>query len=388
MTGAVLLIEHGAIETRAVLIRDGAPVRFWFGPAPGDEGADTRPVSGREFIGRVRRVENALKAAFVDIGGETDAFLPLRNKAIVEGALICIRIVAAPRREKSPVVELTEVLDQAQQPGRLDPKPAPAEAFEAIGANATEIVTNSAEVARLLQAHAVSAPITIAQGNADLFAVYDVDDALETALEETVALPGGGALHFSENEALAAIDVDTGAAGAPSPDRLREKTIEAAAREAVLQIEHRNLSGRIIIDFPSVRSREHRGRAVKHIEKALTGLSRITSKSIAGSNLVTLTRERVGASLWDETTEPFPSTPVAGRRYTHSWLARRAISAAERRQLAKPSARLELRVGVGLDRWLKKTVDVGDAYFQRWAAPLTVVCDNNLGERDFDLVER
>ena len=388
MSSEILLIERGAIETRAALIRDGAPVRFWFGPAPGDECADMRPVAGRRFVGRVRHVDRALNAAFIDIGGETDAFLSLRKSGLIEGASVCVRIVAAPRRGKGAVVELIEVLDKAQPVGRFEALPSPIEASEAIGADAAEIVTDSAEIARLLQSHAVSARISTAQEDAGVFAAYDVEDALEMALEETVALPGGGALHFSETEALAAIDVDTGAVGASSPDRLREKVIEAAAQEAVLQIERRNLSGRIIIDFPSIRSRERRRRAVQHIERALAGLSRITSHSIAGSNLVTLTRERLGASLWDETTEAVPSTPVAGRRFTRSWLARRAIYAVEKRQVMKPSARLELRVGVGLDTWLKKTTNVSDAYFQRWGTPLNLVCDKKLGEHDFDLVER
>ena len=388
MPDPALLIDHGAIETRATLIRDGAPVRFWFGPAPGAESADKRPIAGRKFSGRVRRVENNLSAAFVDIGGELDAFLPLRESAVAEGAAICVRVVAAPRGRKGAVVDLIEPLGDLPLPGRLDPSPAPVEAFETLGDGVGEIVTNSAVVAQLLDAPEVRAPISIAEGGADLFDAYAVDDALETALDERVALPGGGALHFSETEALAAIDVDTGGTGASSADRLREKVIEEAAREAALQIERRNLSGRIIIDFPSVRSRAHRNRAVKHIERALTSLSRVTSKSIAGSNLVTMTRERRGASLWDEVTEPFPTTPVAGRRYTCAWLSRRAVRAAEQRQCAKPSARLELCVGADLDAWLNTVADVREAYFNRWGVRLNLVCNKSMGARDFDLFER
>ncbi len=388
MSSKTLLIEHGAIETRAALLRDGVVARFWFGPAPGFEEDDTRHIEGRRFVGRVRRIEKTLEAAFIDIGGATDAFLPLRKPGLVEGASVCVRIVAAPRRGKGAVVELIDILDGAEAPGRFEPSPAPVEAYEAIGADAGEIVTDSAEIAGLLQAHAGSARISIEREAAGLFAAYDVNDALETALDETVMLPGGGALHFSETQALAAIDVDTGALGASSSERLREKVIETAAREAVLQIERRNLSGRIIIDFPSVRSREARRRAAKLIEATLGRLTRITSKSVAGSNLTTLTRERRGASLWDETTEPFPSAPVAGRRYTSSWSARRAISAAERRLCATPGARLELRVSGGLDAYLNSGVDVRGAYFQRWGTTLDLVCDKNLGDRDFDLVER
>ncbi len=388
MTGDTLLIEHGAIETRAALLRNGDVVRFWFGPAPRRESDDARPIEGRAFNGRVRGVDASLSAAFVDIGAQRDAFLPIRKanaEALAEGSLVQVRIVASPRRAKGAVVDLIGAAEKSATPGRCDMAPAPLEALKAIGGEAAEVVADSAVVKRLLAETGVEA--TGREASA-LFAANGVDTALDGALGERAPLPGGGALVFFEAEALAAIDVDTGAAGAASADRLREKAIAEAARETALQIERRNLAGRIVIDFPSIRSREIRRRAVREIEKALSGLSRVASLSIAGSNVATLIRERRGASLWDETTEPAPSAPVAGRRFTLSWLARCTVREAERRQGAAPGASIVIRAGKALEEYLRVFEDPAEAYFERWGARLEIVREDQFGDRAFEIVER
>ena len=391
MTTQTVLIEQGAIETRAVLLRDGCAVRFWFGPAIGEEHRDQRATAGRTFVGRVRRADNALNAAFIDIGAAQDAFLPIRPAnaaALIEGALARLRVQAGPRRMKGAVVEYIGPVENDVLPGRFDVAPAPLEAIDALGAAGAQIVTDGSEALRILNARNMNARMMQAAEAPNLFAAYDVDRALDDALSERVALPGGGALHFFESEALVAIDVDTGAAGAASSDRLREKVVAEAAREAALQIERRNLAGRIIIDFPSIRARDIRKRAVKEIEKALSSLTRITSSSIAGSNFVTLTRERRGASLWDETTQIAPADPVAGRCFTASWLAHCAVREAERRQRARPGGRLTVRAGDALADYLQTEVKADDAFSLRFGVRLEIVRADNLGGREFDICER
>ncbi len=391
MSDETLLIEQGAIETRAARMRNGEVVRSWFGPAFGAESRDLRPIEGRAFTGRVCRVDSALDAVFIDIGADRDAFLPIgkaKSEPLAEGAMIEVRVIAAPRRSKGAVVDLVGAAGADASTGRLDPVPAPLEAAAAIGGDGVDIVTDGPAIKQRFAENGVEARMAQGEEARGLFAAYGVDQLLDAALRARVSLPGGGALHFSETEALVAIDVDTGAAGAASADRLREKAIAEAAREAMVQIERRNLSGRIVIDFPSIRARDVRARAVRHIEKAISGLSRVTSKSIAGSNFTVLARERRGASLWDETTEPVPGDLVPGRRFTLSWLARCAVREAERRQGAAPGARLGVRAGKALEGYLQELGDPRDAYFARWGAPLEIARDDQLGDRTFEIVER
>lgn len=391
MTTQTLLIEQGAIETRAALLRDGVVVGFWFGPAVGGETRDQRPMARRTFIGCVRRIDQSLNAAFVDIGAEQDAFLPRRatdRDELTEGAWVRVRVVSAPRRAKGAVVELIGMSEAKAQPGRFNVAPAPIEAIAAVGAAGAEIITDSAEILRALTINHVDARMMQNAEAPGLFARYEVELALDSALAERVALAGGGTLHFFESEALVAIDVDTGATGASSSDRLREKIVADAAREAALQIERRNLAGRIVIDFPSIRTRSVRGRAIKEIEKALFAKPRITSSSIAGSNVVTLIRERRGASLWDETTEIAPIDPVPGRRFTAAWAARCAMRAAERRQQAQPGARLTLHTSAALAEYLQNETNAATAFSLRFGAHIEIVRDDQLGDRNFDISER
>lgn len=391
MAELTLLIEQGAIETRAALLRKGRPMGFWFGPALGQEQQDQRPTAGRTFIGRIRRTEKALSAAFVDIGAAQDAFLPIRPSnadALIEGAWARLRVLSAPRRMKGAVVAYIGPADKAAGPGRDDVSPAPREAIAALGATGADVITDGVEMLRAVNSANMDARLMQSKEGPTLFAAYAADQALDDALAEHVALPGGAGLHFFESEALVAIDVDTGAAGASSSDRLRENVVVDAAREAALQIERRNLAGRIVIDFPSIRSRDVRRRAVKEIEAALFSLPRITASSIAGSNFVTLTRERRGASLWDETTQIAPNDPVAGRCYTASWLARCAVREAERRQRARPAARLVLHAGEALADYFQSRANVEDAFSLRFGARLEIVAGGRLGDREFDISER
>ena len=114
----------------------------------------------------------------------------------------------------------------------------------------------------------------------------------------------------------------------------------------------------------------------------------MTSRSVSGSNLVVITRERRGVSLWEETTEISPSIPVAGRRYTLSWLTRAAVRAAEQRLGANPTARLEIHVSRALDEHIDKRDGIADAFMERWGAAISIVLSEKLGERDFELIER
>ena len=389
MTGEKVIIECGAIETRAALIRDGRVVRFWFGPASGGEPADNRPIEGRLFAGRIRRIDKELNAAFVDIGAAEDAFLRLKTaSAHSEGAGIIVRILARPRRTKGAVVDFVRTDNEGAAPGRIEHKPAAIEVVDALAGDGADIITDSADVLSILRDHGKDVRRTSGDETKGLFAAYGTDDVLDDALSATVSLPGGGALHFAETEALVAIDVDTGSASAASSERLREKTIAEATAEASRQIERRNLSGRIVIDFPSIRTRSVRTRAVQQIESTLAGIPRVTSTKIAGSNFTTLIRERLGASLWDETTEATTDAPAPGRRFTLDWLARCAIREVEWRQAAAPGLRLCLHAGNALHASLRETAKLTDAYFSRWGVRLEIACDDRIGDRDFEIVER
>jgi Ribonuclease G/E len=392
VSDAVLLIEHGAIETRAALIRNGAVSRLWFGPALGGERNDFAPRPGRRFIGKINSVNRGLNAAFVDIGAEENGFLPLKTAwadAIVEGALVEVRIVAPPRQSKGARLDYVGLAAGGSEVGRAAPIASPVvEAAGAIGQNNAEIVVDCPVALSALARQNISANLSEDKGASSLFDAYNVDEAVSDALASEIALPGGGRLVFSETEALVAIDVDTHALDASSNDRLREKVIITASAEAVRQIALRNLGGRIAIDFPSIKSRAARERAAGAIEQNLAALTDVSSISLSRGNFLILTRDRRGPTLWEEWTEAVRLDPVPGRRFTLEWLAREAVRTVERRQKAFPSVKLEICAGADMYRYLTETARAAERYFSRFGARLSITRTDHADQRHFEIVER
>ena len=91
-----LIIETSPAETRAALLEDDTITGFWF-----SGGQTHSPVC----LGRVNSIDTALDAAFVDIGGEEDGFLPLADAARPdEGQLIPVQIKRPAMDGKGPLL--------------------------------------------------------------------------------------------------------------------------------------------------------------------------------------------------------------------------------------------------------------------------------------------
>lgn len=388
MSEPLLLIESGAIETRAALVRNGAAEKVWFGPALDAEHEDTKPLAGRRFVGRIVSVNHSLNAAFADIGAGQDGFLRLTKdlpEDIHEGALIEVAIAAPPRQSKGAVLNFLGVAAKEAVIGRTSFKPVAREAIDAIGVGAAQIVTDHPDM--LGDMKGFPSRIAAREEGPSLFRHYGVDETLSQALMQTVNLKGGGVLHFDETRALVAIDVDTGDLAAASPDRLREKIVSSAAEEICRQIELRNLAGRIVVDFPSIRDREISARIQPSIKKTFSSLPRKSSLNLGRSNFLTLTVERRGQTLWEQTTEIAPDEPAPGRRYKLSWLMKRAVCAVERCQAARPGARIEVRAGADLYSAFESVGDLAERYFSRWGAPIKIEQNLKLERREFEIVE-
>lgn len=144
--------------------------------------------------------------------------------------------------------------------------------------------------------------ITFHGDNEPLFRAHGIDEQIEEALERRVSHPSGLTLTFDQTEALTAIDVDLGGAGA------RTKHEEACVRanlDAVpliaRQISLRNLAGLIVVDFISMRNKTNRRRIVEEFRKGLREGTdgAIDVLGMTSSGLVEVTRQRRGPSLAD-----------------------------------------------------------------------------------------
>lgn len=235
-----VLIEENIGETRAAIVENGRIVELhldrW-------SEAGERALEGEIYRGRVRRVEPALNAAFIDLGIGEGGFLPFgkagRPKGFHEGAAIGVRIAREGYAEKGPNLALVDV-DDGEAPECLEPAPILAQRLlrdfgdgEAVWADETD---------------------------------FDLDEAFDQALDLRVAIPGGGSLYIEQTRAMVTVDVDAdGRKEQGNAQRLTQQLNQSAAKEAARQIRLRGLGGIIVIDFVHMRAQPDR----KSVEQAL-----------------------------------------------------------------------------------------------------------------------
>lgn len=136
-------------------------------------------------------------------------------------------------------------------------------------------------------------------GERPLFDLYGVEQEIQKALEKKVPLKSGGYLIIEQTEAMATIDVNTGAfVGHRNLEETIFKTNLEAAASIARQLRVRNIGGIIIIDFIDMREEEHRRQVLRCLEK---NMERDRAKTIITGvselGLVEMTRKRTRESL-------------------------------------------------------------------------------------------
>lgn len=139
-----------------------------------------------------------------------------------------------------------------------------------------------------------------------LFDHYQMDDQIEAALERNVPLKSGGYLMVDQTEAMATIDVNTGAfVGRKDLEETIYRTNLEAAAAIPRQLRLRNLGGIVIIDFIDMIDEEHKRQVLRMLEKGLA-TDRVKSNvtQISELGLVEMTRKRSHSSLLKTLCEP------------------------------------------------------------------------------------
>lgn len=149
---------------------------------------------------------------------------------------------------------------------------------------------NMHDLVDLLQHHSGPEPLFEAKG---------VEDLIEAALDPVVGLPSGGSIIISETPALTAVDVNTGSTNSGGGRELNALIAnEEAAGELARQIQLRNLSGLLIVDFVSMRRRDNQEKLQQTLRRAL-GRDPMRPHMVGFTKLglAELTRRRKGPSL-------------------------------------------------------------------------------------------
>jgi Ribonuclease G/E len=342
-----LLIAAGPGEWRAAWAENGEPVELCV------ERGDTKPA-GSIHLGRVVRLVSALDAALVDIGDERPGFLPLRELADTkpeEGARLLVQVRREAWQDKAPRLtgriaapDLPALAARAallKPPAQLFPPPGFAAALALrLPGTPEQIVADDAAI--LAELRGVFPGARIASHANDW--PVDLDAAFDEALAPTVALRGGGSVHFDETRAATLIDVDTGTPEAGSSERAALAANRAAATLIARQLRLRNIGGAVVVDFVGLDRRAQRERVRLAFDAALAG-DPAKPQLLGWTRLghIELVRPRRGRSLAEAMLEPrdIARQPAA--------IAHEALRRVLREARATPAANWRLVVSPGVE---------------------------------------
>ena len=206
------------------------------------------------------------------------------------------------------------------------------------------------DLAALLVHHTAPTPI---------FDFYDIESDIELALSLRVPLPSGGEIVIQNVEALCAIDVNTGAdAGRGRHEEAFLETNLEAAMEAARQIRLRNIGGRIVIDFVSLKKASYLRKLLDtlHDAFAIDPLP-VRIGGITTLGLVELTRRRARASLDVMLMESCAECDGAGRVKSVLTVALEALRDILQAAAATPGAEMALLAAPEVVSVLEDDVD-------------------------------
>jgi ribonuclease G len=237
-----------------------------------------------------------------------------------------------------------EILDRASRldpPARLDPIASFAAALAGSlpGASDEILVDDPAAIPELRAAFPDGSVAHLPETEWPI----DLDAVFDEALSATLALPGGGSVHFEATRAGMLIDVDTGTPETGSPERSGLTANLAAAETIARQIRLRNLGGGIVVDFVGLDSRPAREKLRAALAEALA-LDPAAPQLLGWTRLghFELVRPRRSRPLAEALLEPRPGGALVKTAVTVSHEALRALRRAAR---AQPGCRWRLTVG-------------------------------------------
>ena len=269
-----IAVEDNVGEIRLAIIEDGRVAELhierWR-----EHGTRARP--GAIYLGRVRKVDAGLNAAFIDLGIGSDGFLPFgktgRPAGLHEGAAWPVEIAREAFATKGPNLKSLDM--------------------DATG-DAPCLIEAALPLAERLAKRYPEARICWAD-ETDI----DISEVIDEALQSRVDIPGGGALIVEPTAALTAIDVDaSGRTSQGGAAKLAADLNRSAAKEAARQIRLRGLGGVVAVDFVHMRDRKLHTEIVQIVRRAFKrDAARVDVAPMSPFGIVELARQRTARSL-------------------------------------------------------------------------------------------
>lgn len=317
-----IAVEEWVGETRAAIVENGQIVELHF-DRWSEQGQ--RAFAGELYLGRVKKVEGALNAAFVDLGRGEPGFLPFgkagRPSGLHEGAAIPVRVTREAFTEKGPTLTLAE---------------------RDVSGDAPQLIEADANLAeRLLRRYPEAEAIWADEAGIDISA------AIEAAMTSRIPIPGGGALIIEPTSALTAIDIDSGGRTANAGRKLALDLNVAAMPEIARQLRLRGIGGNVVMDCLHLRAQPDRKAVEGALKRALKAdPARIDVLPMSPFGLIELVRQRTGRSIAEVLN--------AGQKQASTeTLALTALRHLEKEAVANRASQLTLRTSAEIALWLE-----------------------------------
>ena len=218
-----------------------------------------------------------------------------------------------------------------------------------------------------------------------LFDAFGIADDLASVTARRIALPDGGSIVIDTTAAATLIDVNAAgaASGRDAPASMILAVNLAAATEIVRQIRLRGIAGAIVVDFISMRRREHRERVAGRIAEALSadpGECRILGWTRLGH--LEMTRRRRHTPL----TELLCDLPTE-ERMTAETIALEALDSVWREMRCRPGAgTAALTVASEIAAALDGSAAPGRRELEAWLhRPVSVTSESSRRRDDVDI---
>ena len=300
------VIEHAVGEFRAAIYEGRRLVELHI-----DRPWQNIPRAGDVYVGRITSIDPSVAGAWVDIGGGlAPALLPFAAQRdmpkLTEGQGVEVSILRSQIGRKGATLRYLRESDaKAAQVKKLDLK-------ERLLSRFPNLTFDEAAV-----------------------------NAVDSACEISLALPGGGSITMEQTQALLAIDVDKGAAISAAA------AANEAAKLIASQLRLRGLGGLIVIDFPNLRQPKQRKTLERILEAACEADPNVTKfNSLSRFGVIEMTRAKPDQSL-DDILNTRGGAPKIETQ------AIRALRRLTREAAVSAGAQLELRVTPEIDSWLK-----------------------------------
>ena len=148
-----------------------------------------------------------------------------------------------------------------------------------------------------------------------LFSYFQIESQIESAYRHRVTLPSGGSIVIERTEALVAVDVNSGrsTSGSDIEETALNTNIEAVD-EASRQLRLRDIGGLVVLDLIDMAPLKNRRQVEQAMDEALENdRARTQTQRISRFGLLEMTRERLGASLEETSTQLCPRCSGQGR---------------------------------------------------------------------------